>query len=598
MSLYEEGELQPTAAQIAERAGVAVRSVYGHFGDIESLAAEVVRRQWQRCTATSPDCRRSPARCAERVERAARPARRALRSDRAGAPRRRCSTCTAARRSPPTSRSSPSSARAQVAETFAPELGRCGTEVSAVLDAADLLARRGSRGSACARSRAARRARARRVLANALTRLLESDQGVTDVTDVSSIRPEPAIAVRRARVERRRRSGRDAQPPQVQGAGRGRSGIGRRRVPRYGDAAVKMVEEQGGRVLWQGRADQILIGDPEQDWDSVVLVEYPSRKAFIDMVTTPKYEAAHEHREAGSRAHGARRDDRAVPRAIWRADAMGRKILFITTDQQRYDSLGCNGGTIARTPVVDGLAATGIDYRRAYNQNTVCMPARSTMLTGQYVRTHGVFANGIPLPDDAPSVAAYLKEHAGYRTALLGKAHFDPGFDLDGTWRGEPAARARAAPDRCAASTTSSSRCTRRTSVSVRSSTTASGSSTTHGLEACAGFSPLLAARARRRHRRAGDEHQPDPARVVPHRLGRRPHDRVPRLAARRRRLVRVDVVPRPAPPVGPAGVGDRTRRLARPRPAARSPRLARARSPRCSRRSPRTGSRVTRARG
>ena len=37
---------------------------------------------------------------------------------------------------------------------------------------------------------------------------------------------------------------------------------------------------------------------------------------------------------------------------------MGRKILFITTDQQRYDALGCNGGTIARTPVVDGLAAT------------------------------------------------------------------------------------------------------------------------------------------------------------------------------------------------------------------------------------------------
>ena len=35
---------------------------------------------------------------------------------------------------------------------------------------------------------------------------------------------------------------------------------------------------------------------------------------------------------------------------------MGRNILFITTDQQRYDALGCNGGTIARTPVVDGLA--------------------------------------------------------------------------------------------------------------------------------------------------------------------------------------------------------------------------------------------------
>ena len=113
---------------------------------------------------------------------------------------------------------------------------------------------------------------------------------------------------------------------------------------------------------------------------------------------------------------------------------MGRNILFVTTDQQRYDTLGCNGNTVARTPVVDRLAADGINYRRAYNQNTVCMPARSTMLTGQYVRTHGVVANGIPLPADAPSVAAYLAAQAGYRTALFGKAHFEPGFDLAGRW--------------------------------------------------------------------------------------------------------------------------------------------------------------------
>jgi arylsulfatase A-like enzyme len=113
---------------------------------------------------------------------------------------------------------------------------------------------------------------------------------------------------------------------------------------------------------------------------------------------------------------------------------MKRNILFITTDQQRYDALGCNGGTVARTPVVDGLAAEGVRFERAYNQNTVCMPARSTMLTGQYVRTHGVVANGVPLPVDAPSVAAYLAEQAGYRTALLGKAHFEPGFDPHDTF--------------------------------------------------------------------------------------------------------------------------------------------------------------------
>jgi len=113
---------------------------------------------------------------------------------------------------------------------------------------------------------------------------------------------------------------------------------------------------------------------------------------------------------------------------------MGRKILFITTDQQRYDSLGCNGGKIAQTPNIDRLAATGINHRRAHNQNVVCMPARATMITGQYVRTHGVFANGVALPADAPNAAAWLHEKAGYRTALLGKAHFEPAFDLQGRW--------------------------------------------------------------------------------------------------------------------------------------------------------------------
>ncbi|HMR11680.1 MAG TPA: sulfatase-like hydrolase/transferase, partial [Polyangiaceae bacterium] len=72
-----------------------------------------------------------------------------------------------------------------------------------------------------------------------------------------------------------------------------------------------------------------------------------------------------------------------------------RNILFITVDQQRYDALGVNGGKVARTPCIDALARSGIVYRRAHVQNVVCMPARSTMLTGQHPRTHGVIANGI-----------------------------------------------------------------------------------------------------------------------------------------------------------------------------------------------------------
>jgi arylsulfatase A-like enzyme len=107
---------------------------------------------------------------------------------------------------------------------------------------------------------------------------------------------------------------------------------------------------------------------------------------------------------------------------------MGRKILFVTTDQQRYDTLGCNGGVVARTPVVDRLAEEGIRYERAVPQSVVCMPSRSTILTGQHPATHGVWMNGVPLPVDAPSVAAELRR-SGYRTALVGKAHFEPFID-------------------------------------------------------------------------------------------------------------------------------------------------------------------------
>ena len=110
---------------------------------------------------------------------------------------------------------------------------------------------------------------------------------------------------------------------------------------------------------------------------------------------------------------------------------MGRNILFITTDQMRFDALGAHGGRIAHTPVIDLIARRGIDYQRAHNQNVVCMPARSTMLTGQYVGTHGVWMNGVPLPPEAPSVATVL-HGAGYRTGLFGKAHFEPHVDFKG----------------------------------------------------------------------------------------------------------------------------------------------------------------------
>jgi uncharacterized protein (DUF1330 family) len=80
----------------------------------------------------------------------------------------------------------------------------------------------------------------------------------------------------------------------------GEEGSGRDAYNRYGDSVKTMIEARGGTLLWQARADHVFIGDVDaNDWDAVALVSYPSRKSFIEMVSTPEYEQAHEHREAG-----------------------------------------------------------------------------------------------------------------------------------------------------------------------------------------------------------------------------------------------------------------------------------------------------------
>ena len=72
---------------------------------------------------------------------------------------------------------------------------------------------------------------------------------------------------------------------------------GRESYNRYGRDVKPMVEALGGRIIWHGRADQLLIG--EEDWDAVALVEYPSRKAFLEMATSKQMGDIHHNREAG-----------------------------------------------------------------------------------------------------------------------------------------------------------------------------------------------------------------------------------------------------------------------------------------------------------
>ena len=113
-------------------------------------------------------------------------------------------------------------------------------------------------------------------------------------------------------------------------------------------------------------------------------------------------------------------------------------FLFIITDQQRADFLGCAGHPALRTPHIDSIAARGRRFERFYVANPVCMPNRSTLMTGRMPSVHGVRSNGIALSFRASTFVELMRRH-GYRTALLGKSHLQ-------NMTGMPPILARAAP--------------------------------------------------------------------------------------------------------------------------------------------------------
>lgn len=79
----------------------------------------------------------------------------------------------------------------------------------------------------------------------------------------------------------------------------GESLSGAEAYQRYGAVAQKCVAEEGGRIVWGGPQALVFIGGAEQDWDQVICVRYPSRQAFLKMVSSPHYLAATYHRTAG-----------------------------------------------------------------------------------------------------------------------------------------------------------------------------------------------------------------------------------------------------------------------------------------------------------
>ncbi len=100
-------------------------------------------------------------------------------------------------------------------------------------------------------------------------------------------------------------------------------------------------------------------------------------------------------------------------------------ILWICTDQQRWDTLGCYGNSFVRTPNIDALAAGGALFERCFSQSPVCTPSRASFLTGRYPRTTRCRQNGQDIPEDEVLVTKLLAD-GGYRCGLSGKLHLSP----------------------------------------------------------------------------------------------------------------------------------------------------------------------------
>jgi uncharacterized sulfatase len=110
-----------------------------------------------------------------------------------------------------------------------------------------------------------------------------------------------------------------------------------------------------------------------------------------------------------------------------------KQVVFILGESVRADMLNSYRKTGLRTPNLDRLAAEGMRYDRAYNCQPVCAPARSSIWTGLYPHTNGVWGNSMPLGDTVHSIGQFLRDRS-VDTALIGKWHLD-GVDYFGTGR-------------------------------------------------------------------------------------------------------------------------------------------------------------------
>jgi N-acetylglucosamine-6-sulfatase len=118
-------------------------------------------------------------------------------------------------------------------------------------------------------------------------------------------------------------------------------------------------------------------------------------------------------------------------------------VVFILTDDQRWDCLGLPGDSVMNTPNIDRLGREGVYFRNAFCTTSLCSPSRASILGGLYAHSHGVSDNFTEYPVNLPTFPRQLQK-ANYQTAYIGKYHMGeenddkrPGFDYFVTHKGQ-----------------------------------------------------------------------------------------------------------------------------------------------------------------
>jgi arylsulfatase A-like enzyme len=118
-------------------------------------------------------------------------------------------------------------------------------------------------------------------------------------------------------------------------------------------------------------------------------------------------------------------------------------VVFILTDDQRWDTIRLNEKSQVKTPNIDRLGKEGIYFRNSFCTTSLCSPSRASILSGLYAHSHGVVNNFTEYPNELPSFPREL-QRAGYATAYIGKYHMGeendekrPGFDYFVTHKGQ-----------------------------------------------------------------------------------------------------------------------------------------------------------------